>query len=242
MHKQVLVLLAVGHLAVTTAIEIPKGVARIAENYVADSAAENGFLMARKVFGLGDDIRSNEIKVGTPMPVYTLDMGVVEARGVDVPIGEAITPTSLWYLPVRAKGTYIYEVEVAFTRGNWRTIGLGELKPGNLWQKFRSAYPESSGGDPILIRHGNTRLLHFPGKGTRSLFHVKPWYDEAKVREYYRDDPLGSNTSRNVASLDDTREVLGYLLQSWVRNRAKREKMMRKNSGGADPESTGGAQ
>lgn len=207
-----------GIVGPTVGQPVPKAVQSIVDNYVADSTAECGLLFVQRFIGVDSTLRTKDIEVGTPLEQYSLRYDVLDTCGVDIPIGRLVMKSNLWILPIRAKGRYIYFVEISKASGAWRLVGTGELLKDNFWDQLRTKYPESSGVRPIIVVASGREFLHFPHLGDHNLYGLQSGVMPA---------PLTASSLEPTEPKADSRKVVAFLGHEWksrVRMRAEEDR------------------
>ena len=198
--------------------EIPLEVQRIMDNYKKDSTAEWGFKDAQKFLELDKSIKSCEITVGSPFQVFHILVDSLEKAPDTVPVMSIVKPGN-WHIPISVDGKYVYGLVVSNYGHPWQIVGMGGFLL-KQWQDLRKKWPETSGVNPIVVKFGKTCFLHFPQKGSRNLFYLRPGYE---------DDSLAIIASNSLDTLDDSRTIFNYLKKERIKEKKMLDELRKQN-------------
>jgi len=202
MRKQIAVLfLLAGMACLCHAQNVPKEVMEIMKDYVKDSTAEDGFLTAKHWLKNSESISAADIEVGIPIQEYRIRYSMLDTCTDTIPFYRLLEPKDYWIFPVKSKDRYLYEVNVSKFEGKWHISGRAELPSDNMWHQLRSAFPESSGVNPMLVVDGISKYLYFKQKGLRKIYYIKPGF---------QNDSLEMVTTSSMSALDDTKKLVRH--------------------------------
>lgn len=213
-----IVVIGVMLVLIINAQEIPIEVQKIMDNYKKDSTAIWGFKDAQKLLELDKSIKSFEIAVGVPFQVFHIIDDSLEKAPDSVPVMTILKQGS-WHIPISVNGKYIYEIEVSNYGHPWQIVGMGGFLI-KQWQDVRYKWPETSGVNPIVVKFGKTCFLHFPQKGSRNLFYLRPGY---------KDDSLAIITSNSLDTLNDSRAIFNYLKNEIIKEKKMLDELRKQN-------------
>jgi hypothetical protein len=180
---------------------VPKDVQNIIDNYVSDSAGHWGFYFAKKAYVFDQTIQAKDIKVGVPFEEFRWSDEKLAQTNDSTSLDSLIVPLGIWNLPILARGKYLYILKVSNFRGPWECVQMSKGS-ANEWQRVRSAWPENSGLDPILINDGIEQLLHFPKKDKYNIVYL---YGESDSNGVYK-----ANSISTYNNMKDSRTFLKY--------------------------------
>jgi hypothetical protein len=153
-------------------------------------------------YHVDSSIQLSDLEAGAPINRYNIaSVDSLEKTDENSPVKSFATPTSLWIVPVRAHGKYLYAFEISKNRGFWHIQGTSGWD-NEFWQKIKTFWPESAGYYPVVIYFPNYAFLHFPSKGDHNLLYIKSGYVN---------DSLEMLVPRTYDSLSDSRVILRYL-------------------------------
>jgi len=210
------VIVAIGS---ASAQKVPAGVTQIIETMKKDSSSYWGFYEAKRFCRLEKNLKFSDMKVGVPVEEYCF-VDSFEYLPDSLPVGALIVPVGRWKIPVLVQGKYGYFVEVSSNPPPWHPISMGAGGMVGHWQEMRTAWPESLGGNPILIEHGLTRYLHFPQKGSHNL---------VAFGRNWAEDSQSTISSIQYATLGDSRIILRQLKKMLKTQREMYQKSLRIN-------------
>jgi hypothetical protein len=198
-----------------------KEVMEIMKDYVSDSTAEDGFLSAKHWLKNIESISAADIEVGQPIQEYRIKYNMLDTCADSIPFYKLLEPKDYWIFPIRTKDRYLYEVNVSKFEGKWHISGRAELPSDNMWQQLRSAFPESTGINPMLVVDGLSKYLYFKQKGLRKIYYIKPGF---------QNDSLEMVTTSSMSALDDTKKLLRHWKKKGKGSNNELDKMLLRRS------------
>ena len=227
MHKNIHVLLIIwGCFGLGFSQQKPPKALFVAINqYLND-----GESLTRNLKGLGLDasIRVEEVDVGIPAEIFVFkgwkNKDFADRLNTSAPVMSIIESTGSWEFSLKARGQYLFGVEFECKNGicEWATTGGSKA----AWKEVKAAYPDSSGINPLIIRHGRKTFLHFPQINKYNLTLLTDSSYRAMLKNEWRDsnakkgqnivnfleiDGLLSTTTDSYAILADSKKTLKYL-------------------------------
>jgi len=203
-------------------LEIPECVKEIVANYAKNDTWEGSFSKIKPIFSnIDPSITLNEIEVEPPLKEYIIDYEKLDTCSVSIPIEELLRPTGRWVFPVKARGSYIYEVYIRYTKAGCIDGGAGSMHYELFWTSLRKQYPVSSGISPILVINGTEQYLHFPHKGPRSLYYLDPANFSGATK----------TATHDLSKENDCREIIKAMKKRYHEGKPLREEAEKKRPG-----------
>lgn len=199
-------------------LEVPECVEEIVENYTRNDTWEMSFSKI-SFSNIEKSIQLSEIEVEPPIKEYTIDYEKLDTCSVSIPIEDLIRPSGRWVFPVKARGSYIYEVYIKYTKNGCRFSEAASMHHEWFWTSLREQYPVSSGKSPVLIKSGTSRYLHFPHKGSRNLYYLDPANFSSKIAQH------------DFTRKSDCREIIVNMQKKFHEAKPMREEVEKKHPG-----------
>jgi hypothetical protein len=215
--------------------KVPVGLYKAMNDYLKEG---NSLKRSLGYEGLDTTIQVTEIEIGIPIENFifkeVVRKGHYDSINIEDPVMSLVEPSGFWEFYIKARGEYLCAVQFYNKHGNWEWASTGGVDD---WPKVRSAYPEYSGINPIIIKTGRGQYIHFPAINEHNLtlmlnktmmaMYKNDWntLKDSKDRnedEFQKIDGLLSTTTASYKSLCDSRRV--FQLFKDAAKRAKESK------------------
>ncbi len=112
-----------------------------------------------------------EFKLGDPWRLYVLPPSAVLASPQDQPVMNLLTPSTLWYFPVKAGGQAGALLAVDNVNGEWKAVSLGYAGLAYALSQVQAQWPATNGYYPRLVVSFQARshLFTIPEAGPNNL-------------------------------------------------------------------------
>ena len=126
---------------------------------------------ARAQFGFDPADSFNAAVLGAPVLVHTITPAALEQYQAGTAVTSLLTPTTLWYFPVRIAGQAKAILVVDRLQDQWQAVSLGYFGLAREWDAIVKQWPESQGFHPELIAifQAQQHAFTVPKKGVDNL-------------------------------------------------------------------------
>jgi hypothetical protein len=100
---------------------------------------------ARRTLGLPDDLSTEALVLGRPILMHRILPAAIERYHEDMPAADLFTPTTQYYIPVRASGTTYALLIVDSVDGHWKAVSLGYPRLAAALALVEKTWPETEG-------------------------------------------------------------------------------------------------
>jgi len=192
--------------------DVPKEVQDIIDNYFIDST-QHEFNDVRKTYNIDPSIKFSDLEAGIPIERYFFNIDSLTKASEDISIKNLIKPINEWFVPIQVNGKFLYCIHISFFQGRMQLVGLGPYLC-DIMQKVRTAWPESTGINPVCVDFGTYDFLHFPQIDDYNLLYVVPGFkvDSLDMLLKIPTDKLSNN------SLSGGKVIIRWLKKEYKKN------------------------